>query len=95
MRNLDSELSTAGYLRVAKGYTPDSARHIELFPLNRITLPPEGSRDYDSQDVVLLHQDGDGERREDLEGGDDHAQRVDDPLRRDRVVGQERWFVCL
>ena len=27
VRDLDSELSTAGFLRVAKGHTPDSARH--------------------------------------------------------------------
>ena len=43
VRNLDSELSTAGFLRVAKGHTPDSARHYKLFPLNRIVFPPVGS----------------------------------------------------
>ena len=36
VRDLDSELSTAGFLRVAKGHTPDSARHYKLFPLDRI-----------------------------------------------------------
>ena len=47
VRNLDSELSTAGYLRVAKGHTPDSARHYKLFPLDRIVIPPVGSPNYD------------------------------------------------
>ena len=47
VRDLDSELSTAGYLRVAKGHTPDSARHYKLFPLDRIVIPPVGSPNYD------------------------------------------------
>ena len=47
VRDLDSELSTAGFLRVAKGHTPDSARHYKLFPLDRIVIPPVGSPNYD------------------------------------------------
>ena len=47
VRDLDSELSTAGFLRVAKGHTPDSARHYKLFPLERIVIPPVGSPNYD------------------------------------------------
>ena len=40
-RKLEDELSVQKYLRIALGFVPDSVAHIKLFPLNRLSVPPQ------------------------------------------------------
>ena len=45
-RKLEDELSVQKYYRVALGYVPDHVAHIQLFPLDRLPLPPQNEAGY-------------------------------------------------
>ena len=63
-RKLEDELSVQKYYRIALGYVPDHVAHIQLFPLDRLPLPPQSDAGYPAALASYLKYQMENEEKE-------------------------------